>query len=157
MTDGTAELPWQLTTPPGTSEYQAWLDTVDNVPVLACRVGTTTLYYDRECIDDLRDMLLAAGDWVELGGADEQKEAKPGTVEAWARSANNPRGGWYGLKKGFRGRFAVYVPPVLERLGIAEVEHNPRGNRMRAVVPSPGFSTAAAEVTETALREDDEE
>jgi hypothetical protein len=78
-------------------------------------------------------MLQARGDWVELGSADEQKEAKLGTVEAWARSPENPLGGWYGLKKGLRGRFGMYVPPLMERLGLAEVEHNPRGNRMRAV------------------------
>ena len=133
MTDGTAEDPWQLKTPPLSSDYLAWFDVVDNVPVLACRVGTTTLYYDRECIDDLRTMLVAAGDWVELGSADEQKEAKPGTVEAWARSVDNPKGGWYGLKKGLRGRFAMYVPPLLEHLGRVELEHNPRNNRVRAI------------------------
>ncbi len=151
MTDGTPELPWNLKTPPLSSDYQAWFDVVDNTPVLMCRVGTTTLYYDRECIDDLRDMLLAAGDWVELGAADEQKEARPGTVEAWARSTGNPKGGWYGLKKGLRGRFAMYVPPVLERLGIAELEHKPRGNRMRAVVPSPGISPAVSELSDQSI------
>jgi len=30
-------------------------------------------------------------------------------------------------------RFANYVPPVLELLGLAEVEHNARNNRMRAL------------------------
>ncbi|MCA0297269.1 MAG: hypothetical protein LCH96_18550 [Actinobacteria bacterium] len=132
MTEGTAADPWELRTPPLTSTYLAWYDVAGDVEVLAVRVGTTLLHYDRACIDDLRAMLVAAGDWVELGSADEQKDAKPGTVEAWARSADNPRGGWYGLKKGLRGRFGMYVPPVLEHLGLAEVEHNPRGNRMRA-------------------------
>lgn len=146
MTDGTPELPWRLTTPPGSSEFLAWFDTVDNVPVVAVRVGSTQLYYDRGCIDDLRDLLVARGDWVELGAADEQKDAKPGTVEAWARSTDNPKGGWYGLKKGLRGRFGMYIPPVLEHLGIAEVEHNPRGNRMRAVQPSPGISPTVAQL-----------
>lgn len=100
-------------------------------------MGTTLLHYDRAAIEDLRAMLTAHGGWMELGSADEQKEARPGTVEAWARSPENPRGGWYGLKKGLRGRFAMYVPPVLEHLGLAEVEHNPRNNRMRAVPPAP--------------------
>jgi hypothetical protein len=67
-----------------------------------------------------------------LGSADEQKPAAEGTVEAWARSPDNPVGGWYGLKKGLRGRFANYVPPVMVALGLAEVEHQPRNNRMRA-------------------------
>jgi hypothetical protein len=104
----------------------------DGVRVLVCTVGTTTLYYDVRCIDDLHAMLKAAGDWVELGGADEQKPAKAGTVEAWGRSPDNPIGGWYGLKKGLRGRFGVYVPPLMEALGLCELEHNPKNNRMRA-------------------------
>jgi len=95
-------------------------------------VGSTVLHYDARCVDDLLAMLRQAGDWVELGGADEQKPAKEGTVEAWARSPTNPVGGWYGLKKGLRGRFAVYVPPLLEALGLCELEHQPRNNRMRA-------------------------
>jgi len=102
-------------------------------PALICRVGKTELRYQLRCIEDLHAMLKAHGNWVELGSADEQKDAKPGTVEAWARSSDNPVGGWYGLKKGLRGRFGMYVPPVLEALGLAEVEHNARGNRMRAL------------------------
>ena len=101
--------------------------------MLVCTVGTTVLLYDARCVEDLHAMLRAAGDWVELGSADEQKDTRPGTVEAWARSPDNPVGGWYGLKKGLRGRFAMYVPPLMERLGLAEVEHNPRSNRMRAL------------------------
>jgi hypothetical protein len=100
--------------------------------VLACTVGKTVLLYDARCIDDLHAMLKAAGDWVELGGADEQKPTKEGTVEAWARSAINPVGGWYGLKKGLRGRFGVYIPPLMEELGLCELEHNPKSNRIRA-------------------------
>ena len=130
---GTAENPWLLKTPPLTSEYEAWRDTVGGRDVLVVRVGSTTLHYDARCLDDLHAMLAERGDWVELGSADEQKDARPGTVEAWARSADNPVGGWYGLKKGLRGRFAMYVPPVMELLGRAEVEHNPRNNRMRAL------------------------
>lgn len=137
MTEGTPERPWLLRTPPLSSEYEAWFDEAGGLPVLAVRVGTTLLHYDRAAIEDLRAMLTAHGDWMELGSADEQKEARPGTVEAWARSPENLRGGWYGLKKGLRGRFAMYVPPVLEHLGLAEVEHNPRNNRMRAVPPAP--------------------
>jgi hypothetical protein len=130
---GTPEDPWALKTPPQTSEYEMWLDTVGDTEVIVCKVGKTVLHYDKRCLDDLHAMLTAAGDWVELGSADEQKDAKPGTVEAWGRSADNPVGGWYGLKKGLRGRFAMYVPPLMEELGLAEVEHNPRGNRMRAL------------------------
>ena len=107
-------------------------DVRDGQDVLVCTVGKTVLFYDARCLVDLQTMLKERGDWVELGSADEQKEAKPGTVEAWGRSSDNPRGGWYGLKKGLRGRFGMYVPPLMERLGLAEVEHNPRSNRMRA-------------------------
>lgn len=129
---GTAEDPWILTTPPGSSEFDAWRDETSDPPALRIRVGSTTLAYHLRCIEDLHTMLVAHGDWMLLGNADEQKEAKPDTVEAWARSTDNPVGGWYGLRKGYRGRFGNYVPPVLEYLGLAEVEHAPRNNRMRA-------------------------
>jgi hypothetical protein len=124
--------PWILKTPPGTTEYTIHVDEKDGVLVLVCTVGQTVLLYDARCIDDLDAMLRAAGDWVVLGGADEQKPAKEGTVEAWARSSANPIGGWYGLKKGLRGRFAVYIPPLMEDLGLSELEHNQKNNRMRA-------------------------
>jgi hypothetical protein len=130
--DGTRERPWVLHTPSGGSEYTAYRDDASEPPALVVLVGTTELRYRLRCLDDLQAMLRTAGDWVPLGSADEQKPAKPGTVEAWARADDNPVGGWYGLKKGFRGRFANYVPPVMERLGRAEVEHNARNNRMRA-------------------------
>ena len=137
MTDvegtGTPDDPWQLTTPPGTSAFQAWRDEAADPPALVVQVGTTQLRYHLRAIDDPHGMLRAAGDWVPLGGTDEQKEAKAGTVEAWGRAGDNPIGGWYGVKKGLRGRFGVYVPPVLEALGLAEVEHQPRNNRMRAL------------------------
>jgi hypothetical protein len=110
-----------------------FLDERDGRKVLVCVVGKTTLLYDAQAIDDLREMLKQRGDWVELGSADEQKAARDGTVEAWGRSPQNPVGGWYGLKKGLRGRFGMYLPPLLEALGKAEVEHNARNNRMRAV------------------------
>ncbi len=105
----------------------------DGVEVIVCTVGKTVLLYDARCLDDLKAMLIAHGDWIELGSADEQKPAKDGTVEAWGRAADNPIGGWYGLKKGFRGRFGMYVPPLMEELGLAELEHQPRNNRMRAI------------------------
>ena len=124
--------PCRLKTPPGTSEYTMHVDTRDGVQVLVCTVGKTVLFYDARCIADLHAMLKRAGDWVELGGADEQKAAKEGSVEAWGRSPANPVGGWYGLKKGLRGRFAVYVPPLMEALGLCELEHQPKNNRMRA-------------------------
>ena len=129
---GTPDAPWTLKTPPGTSEYQAWRDSAADPPALVVQVGKTQLRYHLRCIDDLHAMLKAHGDWMLLGSADEQKPAADGTVEAWGRSATNPVKGWYGLKKGLRGRFGMYVPPVLEQLGLAEVEHNPKNNRMRA-------------------------
>jgi len=131
--DGTQANPWVLQTPPGTSGYTIYRDETLNPPALVCKVGTTTLLYDLRCINDLHQMLKARGDWMELGSADEQKPAKDDTVEAWGRSPDNPIGGWYGLKKGLRGRFGMYIPPVLEVLGLAEVEHKPKGNRMRAL------------------------
>ncbi len=130
---GTKDDPWVLKTPPGTSEYKMYKDESLTPPAIICVVGSTTLSYDLRAIDDLYEMLKKHGDWMELGSADEQKEAKEGTVEAWARSKENPLGGWYGLKKGLRGRFGMYMPPLMEALGLAEVEHNPRNNRMRAV------------------------
>jgi hypothetical protein len=129
---GTREDPWQLTTPPGTSEYQMYRDDSVDPPVIVCIVGATKLGYLWRAVDDLHEMLRQHGDWMALGAADEQKEAPPGTVEAWGRSADNPVGGWYGTKKGLRGRFGMYLPPLLEVLGLAEVEHNARNNRMRA-------------------------
>ncbi len=130
---GTEHDPWALTTPPGSSTFEAWREESADPPALVVRVGSTTLRYQLRCIEDLHAMLERHGDWMALGNADEKQPAKEGTVEAWARSADNPVGGWYGLRKGYRGRFATYVPPVLEHLGLAEVEHHPRNNRMRAV------------------------
>ena len=130
---GTKEDPWQLKTPPGTSDYQMWLDPTADPPAIVCQVGSTQLKYDARAIDDLHAMLKAKGGWVDLGAADEQKDPAPGTVEAWSRAADNPVGGWYGLRKGYRGRFGMYVPPLLEALGLAELEHQPRNNRMRAL------------------------
>jgi hypothetical protein len=130
---GTAEDPWILKTPPGTSEFKMYRDQASVPPALVCIVGTTKLSYHLRCLDDLHAMLKKHGDWMLLGSADEQKPAPEGTVEAWARSPKNPVGGWYGLKKGLRGRFAMYVPPLMEALGLAELEHNPKNNRMRAV------------------------
>jgi hypothetical protein len=130
---GTKENPWILKTPPGTSEFSAYRDESATPPAVVVLVGKTELRYHLRCIDDLHKMLKTKGDWMPLGSADEQKPAVEGTVEAWGRSSKNPVGGWYGIKKGLRGRFANYVPPILEALGIAEVEHNPKNNRMRAI------------------------
>lgn len=130
--DRTKENPWKLKTAPGTSEYTMHVDEKDGVKALVCTVGKTVLYYDARCVDDLHAMLKRHGDWMPLGGADEQKPSKDGTVEAWGRSPKNPVKGWYGLKKGLRGRFGVYVPPLMEALGLCELEHNPKDNRMRA-------------------------
>ena len=129
---GTRDKPWTLKTPPGTAEYYAYRDEEADPPALVVTVGKTQLRYHLRAIGDLHAMLAEKGDWVLLGSADEQKPAAEGTVEAWGRSKTNPVKGWYGLKKGLRGRFGMYVPPVLEALGLAEVEHNPKNNRMRA-------------------------
>ena len=130
--NGTKENPWILKTPPGTSEYKAYRDETANPPAIVVLVGKTELRYHLRSLDDLHKMLKSKGDWMPLGSADEQKPAAEGTVEAWARSPSNPVGGWYGLKKGLRGRFANYIPPIMEALGLAEVEHNPKNNRIRA-------------------------
>jgi hypothetical protein len=130
--DGTKENPWVLKTPPGTSEYTMYRDESADPPALVCQVGSTRLAYNLRALDDLHAMLKAHGDWMPLGAADEQKPAAEGTVEAWGRSPGNPVGGWYGLRKGYRGRFAMYVPPLMEALGMAELTHDAKGNRMRA-------------------------
>ncbi len=129
---GTKESPWKLKTPPLTSEYEMYKDEKDGKEVIVCVVGKTTLLYDYRCLNDLHNMLKKHGDWMELGSADEQKPAKDGTVEAWGRSEKNPVEGWYGLKKGLRGRFGMYIPPLMEKLGLAEVSHNAKGNKMKA-------------------------
>ena len=129
---GTKTKPRVLQTPPGTSEFTMHEETLDGRDILVCTVGKTVLHYDARCIDNLHTMLKRHGDWMELGSADEQKPAKAGTVEAWGRANDNPIGSWYGLKKGLRGRFGMYVPPLLEALGLAEVTHESRGNKMRA-------------------------
>jgi hypothetical protein len=128
---GTEQDPWMLKTPPGTSEYSMYRDEQNGA--LVCLVGKTRLGYQLRAIEDLHAMLKEHGDWMALGSADEQKPAAEGTVEAWARSPANPVGGWYGTKKGLRGRFGMYMPPLMEALGLAELEHNPRNNRMRAI------------------------
>ena len=129
---GTKENPWKLKTPPQTSEYEMYKDVKDDKEVIVCVVGKTILLYDYRCIADLHTMLKKQGDWIELGAADEQKPAKEGTVEDWGRSAKNPVKGWYGLKKGLRGRFGMYLPPLMEKLGLAELTHEPKGNKMKA-------------------------
>ena len=129
---GTKAKPLSLKTPPGTSDYTMHLEVLEGKEVIICTVGKTVLQYDGRCIDDLHAMLKQHGAWMELGSADEQKPAKDGTVESWGRSTGNPVGGWYGLKKGLRGRFGMYVPPLMEALGLAEVTHEAKGNRMRA-------------------------
>jgi hypothetical protein len=133
MASGTKDDPWVLKTPPGSSEYTMYRDEAGEPPALVCQVGSTTLKYQLRAIEDLHAWLLHQGDWVPLGAADEKKEAVPGTVESWGRSTDNPVGGWYGLRSGYRGRFATYLPPLLEALGVAEITHDARNNSMRAV------------------------
>ena len=131
--DGTKENPWVLKTPPGKSEYKMYKDESADPPALVCVVGSTTLSYQLRGLEDCHAMLKEHGDWMPLGSTDEQKEPKEGTVEAWARSSDNPVGGWYGLRKGYRGRFANYVPPLMEHMGLVELEHKGRNNSMRAL------------------------
>ena len=130
--DGTKAKPWKLKTPPDTSDYQMYRAEDADPPAIVCVVGTTELRYHLSAIEDLHAMLKKHGDWMPLGSADEQKPAAEGTVEAWGRSPKNPVKGWYGLKKGLRGRFGMYMPPLLEALGLVELTHDAKGNRMRA-------------------------
>jgi hypothetical protein len=130
---GSKDHPMLLKTPPLTSEYTMHMGEKDGTEILVCTVGKTVLHYDLRCLNDLHAMLKQHGDWMELGSADEQKPAKEGTVEAWGRSEQNPVGGWYGLKKGLRGRFGMYIPPLMEALGLAEVTHDAKGNKMKAL------------------------
>jgi hypothetical protein len=133
MAEGTKDDPWELTTAPGSSQYSMYRDENANPPALVCQVGTTTLKYHLSAIDDLHAWLVKQGDWVPLGAADEKKPTADGTVEAWGRSPQNPVSGWYGLRNGYRGRFGMYLPPLLEELGLAEVTHEARNNQMRAL------------------------
>ncbi len=133
MSAGTKEDPWTLSTAPGTSAYTMYADELAVPPTLVCQVGSTTLKYDLRAVNDLHLWLIEQGDWVDLGAADEKKEPVAGTVEAWGRSPDNPVGGWYGLRKGYRGRFGMYLPPLLEALGKVELTHDPRNNKVRAL------------------------
>lgn len=125
--------PWKLQTPPLSSQYEMYIGEKDGVEIIVCTVGKTVLHYDYRVINDLHSMLKEHGDWMELGSKDEKQDAKEGSVEFWARAADNPVGGWYGLKKGLRGRVGMYLPPLMEALGLVELEHNKRNNRMRAI------------------------
>ena len=133
MTIGTKDQPWLLHTPPGSSAYEVYRDSDSDPEQLVCQVGTTKLTYLWRAVDDLHTWLVAQGDWVALGASDEKKDPAPDTVEAWGRSSDNPVGGWYGLRKGYRGRFGMYLPPLLESLGLAEVTHDARNNTMRGI------------------------
>jgi hypothetical protein len=137
MAAGTKDYPWVLHTPPGSSKYSMYKDLDADPPALVCTVGSTTLKYHLQAIADLYAWLLGQDGWIALGAADENKPAASGTVEAWGRSADNPLGGWYGLRKGYRGRFGMYLPPLLEELGLAELTHDARNNQMRAI-PTKG-------------------
>jgi hypothetical protein len=130
---GTKDDPWKLKTAPGSSEYTMYRDEAADPPALVCQVGSTTLRYHLTAIADLHAWLRGQGDWVPLGAADELKPAALGSVEAWGRADDNPVGGWYGLRKGYRGRFGMYLPPLLEELGLAELTHDARNNSVRAV------------------------
>ena len=129
MPEGTKDDPWMLATAPGTSQYTMYRDGDE----LVCQVGSTKLTYQARAVADLHAWLTERAEWVSLGASDEKKPAADGTVEAWGRSEANPVGGWYGLRKGYRGRFGMYLPPLLEQLGLAELTHDARNNSMRAV------------------------
>ena len=129
---GTKNAPMHLKTPPLTSEYTMHVEEKNGIEILVCTVGKTILHYDISCLSAAHAMLKEHGGWMELGSADEQKPARDGTFEAWARSESNPIGGWYGLKKGLRGRFGMYIPPLMEALGLADLTHEKRGNMIRA-------------------------
>jgi hypothetical protein len=130
---GTKGDPWQLTTAPGSSSYTMYRDGSADPPVLVCQVGSTRLTYLDSAVDDLHAWLVQQEDWVPLGAADENKPAPEGSVEAWGRADDNPAGGWYGQRKGYRGRFGMYLPPLLEALGLVELTHDKRNNRVRAI------------------------
>lgn len=129
---GTKDKPLLLKTPPLSSEYTMHVDEKDGEEILVCTVGKTVLHYQLRCLNDAHAMLKKHGDWMELGSADEQKPAKDGTFEAWGRSEKNPVGGWYGMKKGLRGRFGMYIPPLMEALGLVELTHEAKGNQIKA-------------------------
>jgi len=130
---GTSERPLTLKTPPGSSEYTMHVDEKDGLEILVCTVGKTKLHYDIRVLEDMQAMLKKHGDWMEMASKDEKVDTKEGTVEHWGRSAQNPIGGWYGLKKGFKGRVGMYIPPLMEHLGLAEITHDKRGNKMKAL------------------------
>lgn len=127
---GTSDKPWKLNTPLGKAQFEMHRD--EEKDVLHCQVGSTWLHYQMSALDDLHEMLKEHGDWMELGNKDEKVDTKAGTVEDWGRSKKNPVGGWYGLRKGYRGRFASYVTPVLEHLGKVEFEKRGRSVWVRA-------------------------
>ena len=129
MAMGIKDAPWTQKTAPRKSSYTMHRDGDE----LVCIVGSTTLKYRSRAIEDLHAWLTAQGGWVQLGAADEKKAAAEGTVESWGRSESNPVGGWYGLRSGYRGRFGMYLPPLLELLGLAELTHEARNNKMRAI------------------------
>ena len=130
---GTKDDPWRLTTAPGSSAYAMYRDESADPPLLVCQVGSTKLTYLLRALDDLPAWLRTQGDWVPLGAADEKKAAADGTVEAFGRHPENPVGGWYGQRNGYRGRFGMYLPPLLEALGLVELTHDARNNSVRAL------------------------
>jgi hypothetical protein len=86
----------------------------------------------------LKDLLVwlkdnCGGKWVYLGSRGEEETPKEGTVEKWARSSTNPVGGFYGITPGRKGRFASYIPSILEYYCFVEIEHKPQNNRIRAL------------------------
>jgi hypothetical protein len=132
MEKRTKDNPWKLKTPPGTAEYTMHIEEKDGKEVLVCTVGKTVLLYDIRCITDLHTMLKKHGDWMDLGGADEQKPAKEGTVEAWGRSEKNPCERLVRFEEGIAWPLRCVPAAVDGSAGLAEVTHEAKGNRMRA-------------------------
>ena len=130
---GTKDDPWQLKTPPLTSEYEMYLDERDgnDGDRVRRRQDDAALRRprDRRPARDARAARRLDGARAAPTSRSRRRRARS---RRGARRRDNPVGGWYGLKKGLRGRFGMYMPPLLEELGLAEVEHNPRNNRMRA-------------------------
>ena len=131
--EGTKDSPWELTTPPGKSGFLAWREPDNDPPTVKVQVGSTWLRYHIQAVEDLHAMLVAHGDWMELGNKDEGKDPKEDTVEAYGRDPGNPVGGYYGIRKGYRGRFANYITPILKVQGRVEFEKRGRGWWVRAI------------------------
>jgi hypothetical protein len=119
---GTKENPWNLTAYALNRNYEIYKDEDNGQEILVCKIGKCVFHYDYRCITDLYCFLHKEGQWLKVGAVDEKKKPEEGTIEAWARSQNNPIGEWYGLNEGHRGNFGMFVPPLMKHLRLAEVD-----------------------------------